>query len=242
MLIVFMMSGCVKANIDMSINKDKSMKLSVTSAVDQSLLQQYGSEGLMDEETKNEAENNGFKVDEYSDGSMSKDPIMLDFTLTNMLINQTFEKALEISLDPETEAKDRAYNLQYTEYGDSVIDSEGYLVEWTYVLDVTTNTLTSHSERVLVNGQPVKADTSIYRDWTGDVQNWYETMLIPDGGIDDEGKYSNANGCIPVTEDIKQFLELLMNKYSFKDVENSWLKLCYYYHYYGANEHASDVL
>lgn len=70
MLIVFMMSGCVKANIDMSINKDKSMKLSVTSAVDQSLLQQYGSEGLMDEETKNEAENNGFKVDEYSDGSM----------------------------------------------------------------------------------------------------------------------------------------------------------------------------
>ena len=67
-------------------------------------------------------------------------------------------------------------------------------------------------------------------------------MLIPDGGIDDEGKYSNANGCIPVTAEIKEFLELLMNKYSFKDVENSWLKLCYYYHYYGANEHASDVL
>ena len=70
MLIVFMMSGCVKANIDISINKDKSMKLSILSAMDESLLQQYGSEGLMDEETKNEAENNGFKVDEYSDGSM----------------------------------------------------------------------------------------------------------------------------------------------------------------------------
>lgn len=188
------------------------------------------------------SEEDGYYHEVYSDGSMSKDPIMFDFTLTNMLINQTFEKALEISLDPETEAKDRAYNLEYTEYGDSVIDDEGYLVEWTYVLDVTTNTLTSHSERVLENGQPVKADTSIYRDWTSDVQNWYETMLIPDGGIDDEGKYSNANGCIPVTAEIKEFLELLMNKYSFKDVENSWLKLCYYYHYYGANEHASDVL
>ena len=99
MLIVFMMSGCVKANIDMSINKDKSMKLSVTSAVDQSLLQQYGSEGLMDEETKNEAENNGFKVDEYSDGSMkgytlSKEFKNIDDISSDKKVNIDLEKLM----------------------------------------------------------------------------------------------------------------------------------------------------
>ncbi len=99
MLIVFMMSGCVKANIDMSINKDKSMKLSVTSAVDQSLLQQYGSEGLMDEETKNEAENNGFKVDEYSDGSMkgytlSKEFKNIDDISSDKKVNFDLEKLM----------------------------------------------------------------------------------------------------------------------------------------------------
>ena len=99
MLIVFMMTGCVKANIDMSINKDKSMKLSVTSAVDQSLLQQYGSEGLMDEETKNEAENNGFKVDEYSDGSMkgytlSKEFKNIDDISSDKKVNFDLEKLM----------------------------------------------------------------------------------------------------------------------------------------------------
>ena len=99
MLIVFMMSGCVKANIDMSINKDKSMKLSITSAVEQSLLQQYGSEGLMDEETKNEAENNGFKVDEYSDGSMkgytlSKEFKNIDDISSDKKVNFDLEKLM----------------------------------------------------------------------------------------------------------------------------------------------------
>lgn len=100
MLIVFMMSGCVKANIDISINKDKSMKLSILSAMDESLLQQYGSEGLMDEETKNEAENNGFKVDEYSDGSMkgytlSKEFKNIDDISSDKKVNFDLEKLMD---------------------------------------------------------------------------------------------------------------------------------------------------
>lgn len=70
MLVVFMLSGCVKADIDMSINKDKSMKLSITSALAESLLQQYGTDSIMDEDTKQEAEKQGFKIEDYSDGSM----------------------------------------------------------------------------------------------------------------------------------------------------------------------------
>ena len=43
------------------------------------------------------------------------------------------------------------------------------------------------------------------------------------------------NGCVAVDERLAELLQLLMDKYTFKGVENSWLKLCYYYDYLGAN-------
>ncbi len=36
-------------------------------------------------------------------------------------------------------------------------------------------------------------------------------------------------GCVPVDERLAEILQLLMDKYTFKGVENSWLKMCYYY-------------
>jgi len=31
------------------------------------------------------------------------------------------------------------------------------------------------------------------------------------------------------TERLAEILQMLMDKYTFEDVDNSWLKLCYYY-------------
>lgn len=36
-------------------------------------------------------------------------------------------------------------------------------------------------------------------------------------------------GCVPVDERLAEILQLLMDKYTFEGVENSWLKVCYYY-------------
>ena len=36
-------------------------------------------------------------------------------------------------------------------------------------------------------------------------------------------------GCVPVTERLAEILQMLMDKYTFANVENSWIKLCYYY-------------
>ena len=44
------------------------------------------------------------------------------------------------------------------------------------------------------------------------------------------------NGCVVVDEELAEILQELMDKYTFEDVENSWLKLCYYYDYLGAND------
>lgn len=36
-------------------------------------------------------------------------------------------------------------------------------------------------------------------------------------------------GCVEVDERLAEILQMLMDKYTFEDVENSWIKLCYYY-------------
>ncbi|MBR6514156.1 MAG: redoxin domain-containing protein [Clostridia bacterium] len=50
--------------------------------------------------------------------------------------------------------------------------------------------------------------------------------------VDKSGK-AELEGCVVVDERLAEILQLLMNKYTFEDVENSWIKLCYYYDYLG---------
>ncbi len=38
-----------------------------------------------------------------------------------------------------------------------------------------------------------------------------------------------TQGCVIVTERLAEILQMLMDKYTFENVENSWLKMCYYY-------------
>ena len=40
-------------------------------------------------------------------------------------------------------------------------------------------------------------------------------------------------GCVVVTERLAEILQLLMNKYTFENVDHSWTKLCYYYQHLG---------
>ncbi len=40
-------------------------------------------------------------------------------------------------------------------------------------------------------------------------------------------------GCVVVTKDLAELLQKLMDKFTFEDVDQSWLKLCYYYDYLG---------
>ena len=44
---------------------------------------------------------------------------------------------------------------------------------------------------------------------------------------------AERQGCVPVTEELAQLLQLLMDKYTFDGVDHSWTKLCYYYDHIG---------
>ena len=49
------------------------------------------------------------------------------------------------------------------------------------------------------------------------------------------GSAKEREGCVPVDARLAEILQLLMDKYTFENVDNSWIKLCYYYDYLGPN-------
>lgn len=49
----------------------------------------------------------------------------------------------------------------------------------------------------------------------------------------DTSSHTERNGCVPASKELTDLLQMLMDKYTFKNVENSWTKLCYYYDYLG---------
>ena len=47
------------------------------------------------------------------------------------------------------------------------------------------------------------------------------------------GSAKERVGCVVVDERLAEILQLLMDKYTFEDVDHAWTKLCYYYDYLG---------
>ena len=62
-------------------------------------------------------------------------------------------------------------------------------------------------------------------DYTSIVNKYINNQMIIDDG--------ETFGTIPVDQTLMLILQGLMNKYTFPGVNNSWLKLCYYFHHYG---------
>ncbi len=76
-------------------------------------------------------------------------------------------------------------------------------------------------------------------DYTERMQQIFDANIIytDDTKTDivyDEG-YPERQGCVAVDEELAELLQMLMDKYTFMGIENSWTKLCYYYEYLGPN-------
>ena len=48
-----------------------------------------------------------------------------------------------------------------------------------------------------------------------------------------DGSDEERIGCVPVDARLAEILQLLMDKYTFENIDHSWTKLCYYYEYLG---------
>ncbi len=62
-------------------------------------------------------------------------------------------------------------------------------------------------------------------DKTAEMRALLDQIIYEEGALHD--------GCVLVTEEVAALLQMLMDKFIFEDVENSWIKLCYYYDYMG---------
>ncbi len=49
----------------------------------------------------------------------------------------------------------------------------------------------------------------------------------------DKSSNTERNGCVVVTKELAEILQMVMEKYTFENVDHAWTKLCYYYDYLG---------
>jgi hypothetical protein len=66
------------------------------------------------------------------------------------------------------------------------------------------------------DGQPARGEDMTER------ARYYLSLMITEGELE-------IRGCVAVNEELGQILTMLIDKYVFKNVENSFVKLCYYY-------------
>ena len=64
-------------------------------------------------------------------------------------------------------------------------------------------------------------------DKTAEIREYAENL------IKKTDKAPELEGCIAVDEELAELLQMLMDKYTFEGVENSWTKVCYYYDHLG---------
>ena len=74
-----------------------------------------------------------------------------------------------------------------------------------------------------------------HNDFTEEMRAIYDANIVYDenGELDYEKDNPERQGCVAVDARLAELLQLIMDKYSFENVENSWTKLCYYYEYLG---------
>lgn len=63
------------------------------------------------------------------------------------------------------------------------------------------------------------------RDYTEEIKKYISKI--------DKSSNKERNGCVVATKELTDILQMLMDKYTFKGVDNSWTKLCFYYDYLG---------
>lgn len=100
LLMVLNLTGCVKFNVNIGINKDKSMDFSMVYAINAELL---NDQQLFSEEDLNNLKNNGFNVTDYIDTSMKG--IEVSRVIPNIDLVSTIADYTEFNLTAITEDK-----------------------------------------------------------------------------------------------------------------------------------------
>ena len=73
-------------------------------------------------------------------------------------------------------------------------------------------------------------------NYTLEMQAIYDAAMYDENGdLILEPNNPERQGCVAVNARLAELLQMIMDKYTFENVNNSWTKLCFYYEYLGPN-------
>ena len=174
------------------------------------------------------------------DSNASDDFVYCDMTYINNITGYSLLDCLS--------EKYNAFDFGKDEYGNDIYDENGYyrytgydedynLVRYFvcydaegtnyYVLEVGADGYTEENGYTYVKFDESDLESFANINCTQYVKDYVATNMITD-------TESELYGCVKVDEQFAYVLGLLMDKYTFANVENSWVKLCYYFKYIGA--------
>lgn len=156
------------------------------------------------------------KYYEATDGSL----IYADFTGFTNLFGRSIVEMIEMGGFDFSKSETDGKILAYLKQNDNDVDkTEAYLKKlWGDEFDQ--------------NAEIYKIDDIFAGRFHGSGKDYTDKINEYKNKIDKSGN-KERNGCVVVDEELAEILQKLMDKYTFEGVENSWLKLCYYYDYLG---------
>ena len=177
----------------------------------------------------------GFYHQLYADGTLNPTILYADFTDYTPVFNQTLEKMIEMGGFDFTYSESDVFIL-------SLIKEHGKGEEFQAALREEWGNGTFEDE----NGNVISLFDSYYEEYKvdevlagiyhgkgGDKTEWVRAYML-EHIILDNAENPELNGCVPLTEELAEVLQLLMDKYTF-NVEKSWTKVCCYYQQFGPN-------
>lgn len=110
-LLILISTGCVKANIELDIKKDKSMNFTIIEAYDKSLMESGNSEITEDKEKYEKYEDSGFYVQDYKDGNMVGYTISRQFENID-LISTEGEVIYELDIEKMSDSSKNMFSIK----------------------------------------------------------------------------------------------------------------------------------
>ena len=163
----------------------------------------------------------GFYYEKLSDGTKGS-KLYVDMVSTSTIFNE------HCILDL---IKTGAFNFEITDNDQWIIDYYNYFESLNFNgTDFETCMKDVWGEEFEAKWDEFEVDDVLdgYYHGTGedytDLMNKYAKKIITSGELE---------GCVAVNEELAAVLQKLMDKYTFDGVENSWIKLCYYYDHLG---------
>lgn len=108
-------------------------------------------------------------------------------------------------------------------YHGYVVDGEYFSSGYVYITDFDTG-------ETIMELQKAPLGAELAPDYTALIEKYEELVH------NSETEFVERQGCVAVTKELAEALQMLMDKFTFEGVENSWTKLCYYYNYLGTAE------